>query len=85
MSKYRLYPFVEVEAVQWTGKNFSEVKKLAGKSLRPLYLQSRNTLKITSQNGRKFVVRISDYVLKRDSEIYVLDEAQFEKMFEPAD
>lgn len=82
MGKFRLYTYMEVDACQWNGTNVEEIKQIGGLNLGPIYLQG-NVLKIQSANGHRFRLNIWDYILNRGGKIYVLDQTNFEELFEP--
>lgn len=71
MPKYRKKP-VEVEAVQWTGKNLKDVMKL-------------NQGAIREKNGRLYVqgleMEVGDYIVNEAGWVYSMPEDVFKDEF----
>lgn len=85
--KYREKPCNEVEAVQWTGKNISEVRNFTiknrnGVEEQCLYLYPGSSLFIMKPD-KDVKVSINDYIVKgTDGEFYVCERNVFEAMYE---
>jgi len=95
MAMYRKRP-VMVEAIQWTGNNYNEVKEFCGKSpfggsrwyscgSRPVISVGDTNNYIRTLNG-DVQVSISDYIIKGiDGDFYVCRQDIFEKEYERID
>ncbi len=84
MPRYRAKP-VEVEAVQWTGNNYAEVKGFAGEDVDWSGDPEHTDLVVHTMNG---VTRapINFYVVKDDAgTFYPCDPGVFERKYEPLD
>ena len=85
--KYREKPCNEVEAVQWTGKNISEVRNFTIKNRNGVeeqcsYLYPGSSLFIMKPD-KDVKVSINDYIVKgTDGEFYVYERNVFEAMYE---
>lgn len=84
--KYREKPCNEVEAVQWTGKNISEVRNFTIKNRNGVEEQ-RSYLSLSSlfimKPDRDVKVSINDYIVKgTDGELYVCERNVFEAVYE---
>ena len=87
MSKYRKKPLV-IEAVKWTGENFTELAKLLGSleegrpEKRAIYNESDNTLKIHTLEG-EMTASPGDYIIKGvKGEVYPCKPDVFEQTYE---
>lgn len=84
--KYRQKPRNEVEAVQWTGKNISEVRNFTIKNRNGVaeqcsYLSS--SLLFIMEPDRDVIASRNDYIVKgTDGEFYVCEQIAFEAMYE---
>ena len=94
VKKYRL-KFYKVEALQWTGKNTTEVKYFVGPDFRgygnnvvayyPTSEQYRsNLLYIKTVKGESPVtLNVDDYVIKyEEGKLNILTQSDFEKMYQ---
>ena len=84
--KYRQKPRNEVEAVQWTGKNISEVRNFTIKN-RNGVAEQRSYLSSSSlfimEPDKDVVASSNDYIVKgTDGEFYVCEQIAFEAMYE---
>lgn len=85
--KYREKPCNEVEAVQWTGKNISEVRNFTIKNRNGVaeqrsYLYPGYSLFIMEPD-KDVKVSINDYIVKGpDGEFYVCERNVFEAVYE---
>ena len=62
--KYRTKP-CEIEAIQWTGKNYNEIEKFVGDSLAKSYpLRKTNKNVIISTLEGNMRASINDYIIK---------------------
>ena len=84
MPKFKKKPVV-IEAVKWTGYNYSEVIILAEKSTRKMYLNHNKTLTIYTLEG-DHIANIGDWVIKGvKDELYPCRGDIFEMTYEPCD
>lgn len=91
--KYREKPCNEVEAVQWTGKNISEVRNFTIKNCNGV-AEQRSYLSLSSYSDgmpklyimepdKDVEVSINDYIVKgTDGEFYVCERNVFEAVYE---
>ncbi len=84
--KYREKPCNEVEAVQWTGKNISEVRNFTIKN-RNGVKEQRSYLSLSSlfimEPDKDVEVSRNDYIVKgTDGEFYVCERNVFEAVYE---
>jgi len=87
MAKYRNKP-VTVEAVQWTGKNVSEMLAFAGTAVHDIYQVPGGTYSmIINTPAGKTHVSVGDYIIKcvEDGRVYPCNPDVFEKNYEPVD
>lgn len=80
--KFRKKP-VEVEAVQWTGKNVGEIKSFAGLDVSVQYYDLPPTLRIYTLEG-VMTAKPGDWIIKGvQGELYPCKPDVFEKTYEP--
>lgn len=86
--KYREKPCNEVEAVQWTGKNISEVRNFTIKNRNGVaeqcsYLSSSSSSLFIMEPDKDVEVSRNDYIVKgTDGEFYVCERNVFETVYE---
>lgn len=68
---------IDIEAIQWNGSNLEEIKNLTH-----FAKEINGNLKVKLTNGMSVYVEINDYVVKDDTEVYVLSPEHFNKLFE---
>ena len=86
IKKYREKPCNEVEAVQWTGKNISEVRNFTIKNCNGV-AEQRSYLSSSSlfimEPDKDVEVSRNDYIVKgTDGEFYVCERNVFEAVYE---
>lgn len=92
--KYRKKP-LEVEALQWNGKNINEVRAFAGSSVTGDFFGDNSSLRIVNENRKKdeeyisfdrftFVkVNVGDYIVKDiDGKYHAVEAEVFEMGYE---
>lgn len=82
--KYRNKPVV-IEAIQWTGKNVSEILAFAGTAVHDIYQVPGGTYSmIINTPAGKTHVSIGDYIIKglEDGRVYPCNPDVFEKNYE---
>ena len=71
----------DVEAIQWNGSNLEEIKSLIGFA-KETNFQGEKVLKIKLTNGIVAYASIGNYIVKDDTEVFVLTEESFNKLYE---
>lgn len=91
IEKYKKKP-VEVEGVEWTGKNVGEIRQFCGRravfnySINPNNVDEEEISLVIDTLEGSMRVRVHDYILKGvDGEVYPIYRPAFEKMYEKMD
>jgi hypothetical protein len=79
--KYRKKPIV-IDAIQWTGKNISEVSAFVKQRL---IIDEQNTLHIKTGNVNTVIVEGSYIIIGPDNVLFPCSEKAFERIYEPVE
>lgn len=82
--KYRKKP-VEIEAIQWKGNNFEEIKQFAGEMLvhEPVDFSNKpyGILYINDYKQGRYIVKVGDYIIKGKTKLYHCNFDTFQMLF----
>ena len=82
VGKFTLKPQPPVEAVQWTGDNFEQIKAWRNQ-LNGCEVAAYNELRVRPKIGQYFYVRVGDWVICERGEYQACTNAEFHRLYQP--